>query len=281
MPPEHRPVGVVFQDYLLFPHLSALDNVAFGPRCHGRRQGRGPRARPPDWLDRVGPGRARRAPSRRQLSGGQAQRVALARALAARPAAAAARRAAGRAGRPHPAGHPRRPAPPPRRRSRRRPCWSPTTRSTRWCWPTGWSSSRTAGSSRRAPRPRSPAAPAPTTSPAWSASTSTGARRRPHGTARRRYGRHHRRRPHRPGLRRVPARRRRPAPRPPRRQPPQRLARRGRRPGAARRPVRVALTGELPLLADVTTAAVAELDLHPGRTVWASVKATETHAYPA
>ena len=48
------PVGVVFQDYLLFPHLSALDNVAFGPRCHGVRQGRGTRGRAAEWLDRVG-----------------------------------------------------------------------------------------------------------------------------------------------------------------------------------------------------------------------------------
>ncbi|MFV2009603.1 MULTISPECIES: ABC transporter ATP-binding protein [unclassified Micromonospora] len=81
--PEHRPIGVVFQDYLLFPHLTALDNVAFGPRSHGvpRRVARDAAA---GWLDRVGlTGHARRRP--RELSGGQAQRVALARALAVRP----------------------------------------------------------------------------------------------------------------------------------------------------------------------------------------------------
>ncbi|MEV4695515.1 ATP-binding cassette domain-containing protein, partial [Micromonospora echinospora] len=73
-PPERRPVGVVFQDYLLFPHLNALDNVAFGPRRRGADK-RAARARAQAWLDRVGLGdQARRRP--RQLSGGQAQRVA-------------------------------------------------------------------------------------------------------------------------------------------------------------------------------------------------------------
>ncbi len=82
-PAESRPVGVVFQDYLLFPHLSALDNVAFGPRCQGRPR-REARAEAADWLERMGlAGHARAKPG--SLSGGQAQRVALARALAVRP----------------------------------------------------------------------------------------------------------------------------------------------------------------------------------------------------
>jgi molybdate transport system ATP-binding protein len=82
-PPEERDVGVVFQDYLLFPHLTALDNVAFGPRRHGADR-RCARRQAAQWLDRVGlAGQARRRP--RQLSGGQAQRVALARALAVHP----------------------------------------------------------------------------------------------------------------------------------------------------------------------------------------------------
>ncbi|MFF2612945.1 ABC transporter ATP-binding protein [Kitasatospora sp. NPDC058046] len=82
-PAEERPVGVVFQDYLLFPHLSALDNVAFGPRCQGRPK-REARAEAAEWLERMGlADHATVRPGR--LSGGQAQRVALARALAVRP----------------------------------------------------------------------------------------------------------------------------------------------------------------------------------------------------
>ncbi|MER6419684.1 ABC transporter ATP-binding protein [Streptomyces sp. NPDC001137] len=82
-PPESRPVGVVFQDYLLFPHLTALDNVAFGPRCHGATKAES-RAAAAVWLERMGLSDHAGAKPRR-LSGGQAQRVALARALATHP----------------------------------------------------------------------------------------------------------------------------------------------------------------------------------------------------
>ncbi|MFC9974152.1 ABC transporter ATP-binding protein [Spirillospora sp. NPDC127200] len=83
LPPERRGIGMVFQDYLLFPHLSALDNVAFGLRCQGMGK-RAARARAAEWLEHVGlAGHASAKP--RTLSGGQAQRVALARALAVRP----------------------------------------------------------------------------------------------------------------------------------------------------------------------------------------------------
>ncbi|MGR4854326.1 ABC transporter ATP-binding protein [Streptomyces sp. LARHCF252] len=82
-PPESRPVGVVFQDYLLFPHLTALDNIAFGPRCRGAGKAEA-RAQAADWLDRMGLADHAGAKPRR-LSGGQAQRVAVARALATRP----------------------------------------------------------------------------------------------------------------------------------------------------------------------------------------------------
>ncbi|MEU6356974.1 ABC transporter ATP-binding protein [Streptomyces sp. NPDC047072] len=82
-PPESRPVGVVFQDYLLFPHLTALDNVAFGPRCHGATKSEA-RAQAAVWLDRMDL-TAHASAKPRNLSGGQAQRVALARALATNP----------------------------------------------------------------------------------------------------------------------------------------------------------------------------------------------------
>jgi len=82
-PTEHRPIGMVFQDYLLFPHLSVLENVAFGLRSRGVGK-REARRRAAEWLARVG--LAEHASSRPlALSGGQAQRVALARALVTNP----------------------------------------------------------------------------------------------------------------------------------------------------------------------------------------------------
>jgi molybdate transport system ATP-binding protein len=83
VPTERRPVGFVFQDYLLFPHLSALENVAFGLRARGLGRAEA-RRRAGAWLERVGlAGAADARP--RALSGGQAQRVALARAMAGDP----------------------------------------------------------------------------------------------------------------------------------------------------------------------------------------------------
>jgi molybdate transport system ATP-binding protein len=83
VPTERRSIGVVFQDYLLFPHLTVLDNVAFGLRSRGAgtRQAAATAAK---WLERVGlSSYAQARPA--TLSGGQRQRVALARALAPDP----------------------------------------------------------------------------------------------------------------------------------------------------------------------------------------------------
>jgi molybdate transport system ATP-binding protein len=83
VPTSHRPIGFVFQDYLLFPRLTALDNVAFGLRARGHSRSDS-RQRARAWLDRFGLGDHAHAKPR-ALSGGQAQRVALARALATEP----------------------------------------------------------------------------------------------------------------------------------------------------------------------------------------------------
>ena len=77
LPPEHRRVGVLFQDYLLFPHMTVRQNIAFGPKNLGI-------APEGEWIAALGlTDLLDHKPS--ELSGGQAQRVALARALATRP----------------------------------------------------------------------------------------------------------------------------------------------------------------------------------------------------
>jgi iron(III) transport system ATP-binding protein len=82
VPPESRHVGLMFQEYALFPHLNAADNVAFGLRRRPRTE-RDARVR--ELLALVGLGdMAQRYPH--ELSGGQQQRIALARALAPSPA---------------------------------------------------------------------------------------------------------------------------------------------------------------------------------------------------
>ena len=83
VPPDRRDVGVVFQDYLLFPTLDVAENVAFGVRSRGASRSEARRTAR-EWLARLGLGPlAKVLPA--ALSGGQAQRVALARALATEP----------------------------------------------------------------------------------------------------------------------------------------------------------------------------------------------------
>lgn len=83
LPPERRPVGFMFQDGLLFPHLSSRENVAFGLRVRGVGR-RHALERADHWLAQVGlSGRGTSRPA--GLSGGERQRVALARALITEP----------------------------------------------------------------------------------------------------------------------------------------------------------------------------------------------------
>lgn len=81
LPPQKRKIGIVFQDYALFPHMNLLGNVTFAMRHLPKKQ---QPAKAREWLDLVGlADYAQRYPH--ELSGGQQQRVALARTLAAEP----------------------------------------------------------------------------------------------------------------------------------------------------------------------------------------------------
>jgi molybdate transport system ATP-binding protein len=83
IPPEQRPISLMFQDYLLFPHLSALENVAFGLRAKGTDK-KAAYAKASETMARLGlDGLAEAKPG--SMSGGQQQRVAMARALVTDP----------------------------------------------------------------------------------------------------------------------------------------------------------------------------------------------------
>src|SRR5215475_4469143 len=84
VPPENRPIGLMFQDYLLFPHLSAVENVAFGLRAKGTDKKQA-REKATQALARLGLEGALVSARPGAMSGGQQQRVAMARALVTEP----------------------------------------------------------------------------------------------------------------------------------------------------------------------------------------------------
>lgn len=83
LPPNKRNIGMVFQDYALFPHLSVEDNIGYGLRAKGFSKAQS-RAAAAEWAERFGlTGLTKRMPH--EISGGEKQRTALARSLAVSP----------------------------------------------------------------------------------------------------------------------------------------------------------------------------------------------------